>query len=144
MFTIIYEGESLINSPSPIFYKRGALICEIYFPIRMPAWQTKQCGTVSIITTVFNKVQEIMKTAKKAISPKKVKSLAKERSLPKKKQSTCSRGHAFLMKPKNATRPSSTLWSIKTKRTEIQKTWLVLEPRTLFFLFKEKSWEKYS
>ena len=35
MFTIIYEGERLINSPSPIFYKRGALICEIYFPIRM-------------------------------------------------------------------------------------------------------------
>ena len=62
----------------------------------MRAVQTKQCGTVSIITTVFNKVQEIMKTAKKAISPKKVKSLAKERSLPKKKQSTCSRGHAFL------------------------------------------------
>ena len=55
----------------------------------MRAVQTKQCGTVSIITTVFNKVQEIMKTAKKAISPKKVKSLAKERSLPKKKQSTC-------------------------------------------------------
>ena len=78
MFTIIYEGERLINSPSPIFYKRGALICEIYFPIRMRAVQTKQCGTVSIITTVFNKVQEIMKTAKKAISPKKVKSLAKE------------------------------------------------------------------
>ena len=87
---------------------------------------------------------EIMKTAKKAISRKKAKSLAKERSLPKKKQGTCSLGHAFLMKPRNATRPSSTLWSIKTKRTEIQKTWLVLKPRTLFFLFNEKSWEKYS
>ena len=69
----------------------------------MRAVQIKQCGTVSIITTVFNKVQEIMKTAKKAISPKKVKSLANERSLSKKKQSTCSLGHAFLMKPKNAT-----------------------------------------
>ena len=53
-------------------------------------------------------------------------------------------GHALLMKPRNATRPSSMLWSINTKKTEIQKTWLVLKPRTLFFLFTEKSWEKFS
>ena len=40
--------------------------------------------------STFNKVLEIMKTAKKAISPNKEKSLkpAKEQSLPKKKQST--------------------------------------------------------
>ena len=43
-----------------------------------------------------------MKTAKKAIPPKKAKSLAKKRSLPKTKQKTQNRGHAFLMKPRNA------------------------------------------
>ena len=50
-----------------------------------------------------------MKTAKKAISPKKAKSLAKERSLPKKKQKTYRLGYAFLMKPRDAMRPSSSL-----------------------------------
>ena len=30
------------------------------------------------------------------------------------------------------------------EETEIQKTWLVLKLRTLFFLFSEKNWEKYS
>ena len=56
----------------------------------------------------FNKELENMKTAKKAISPKKAKSLAKERSLPKKKQKTYRLGYAFLMKPRDAMRPSST------------------------------------
>ena len=46
----------------------------------------KKCGTATIITASFNKVLEIMKTAKKVISPKKAKSLklAKEQSFPKK------------------------------------------------------------
>ena len=48
-----------------------------------------------------------MKTAKKAISPKIAKSLAKKRSLPKKKQKTQRLGYAFFMKPTNAMRPSS-------------------------------------
>ena len=52
-------------------------------------FKPKKCGTVtSISTAFFNKVLEIMKTQKKAISPKKAKSLAKERSLPNKKQKT--------------------------------------------------------
>ena len=46
-------------------------------------------------------VLETIKTAKKAISPKKAKSWAKERSLPKKKQKTLLLGYAFLMKPRN-------------------------------------------
>ena len=33
---------------------------------------------------------------------------------------------------------------INTKKTEIQKTWLVLKSRKVFFLFTEKSWEKHS
>ena len=41
-----------------------------------------------------------MKTAEKAISPKKAKSLAKKWSPPKKKQKTQRLGYAFLMKQK--------------------------------------------
>ena len=33
---------------------------------------------------------------------------------------------------------------INTKKTEIRKTWLVLNSRTLFLLFTEKSWKKHS
>ena len=78
-YIIIYKVERLVTPPSLIFYKRDALLAEVEFPIRTPK---QKCGTVTIITAFFNKVLKIMKTVNKA------KSLAKERSLPKKKQST--------------------------------------------------------
>ena len=56
---IINEGERLVTPPSPIFYKRGALLSEGYFTIRTGAVQTKKCGTVTIITTFLNNVLEI-------------------------------------------------------------------------------------
>ena len=46
-------------------------------------FKKKMWNSITSIKTLFKKVQENMKTAKKA---KKAKSLAKERSLPKKKQ----------------------------------------------------------
>ena len=67
----------------------------------MRAVQTKKCGTVTSITIFYDKLLENMKTAKKA------KFLAKERSLPdKKKQKTKSLDDAFLIKPRNALRPT--------------------------------------
>ena len=38
---IIYQGERLVTPPSPIFYKRDALLSDVWFPIRTRAVQTK-------------------------------------------------------------------------------------------------------
>ena len=45
----------------------------------------------------------------------------------------------ILDEAKNATRPSSMLWSMSTKGTEIRKMWLTLKRRTLSFLSTEKN-----
>ena len=39
---IIYQGERLVTPPSPIFYKRDALLSDVWFPIRTRAVQTKK------------------------------------------------------------------------------------------------------
>ena len=59
-----YEGERLVTLASPIFYKRVALLSDVQFTIRTREFETKKCGTVTTITTFFNKVLEIMTTVK--------------------------------------------------------------------------------
>ena len=75
---IIYEGERLVTLPSPIFFIKEALpFLKFSLLSERVRFKLKKCGTVIIITTTFfNKVLEIMKTARKAISPEKAKSLA--------------------------------------------------------------------
>ena len=106
----------------------------------------KKSGTATIITASFNKLSagNYEDSEESDFSQESEVSQAGQGTEFSQEEHLKSLGHALLMKPRNATRPSSMLWSINTKKTEIQKTWLVLKPRTLFFLFTEKSREKFS
>ena len=123
---IIYEGERL--KETRCFLKFSFLLARVRF-------KPKKCGKTTI--TIFNKVLETMKTAKKAISPKKAKSLSKERSLPKKKQNLA----PWLRILDEAEKRHKTQLNALINEYEGNgdKMWPSWKPRTLFFLFTEKS-----
>ena len=138
---IIYEGERLVTSPSPIFVTFWSLV---YYQSacgsNQKMWNsTQHYNLLQQGAGNYDHCEESDFSQEREVSPA---SHGKESS--QEETEHLLKWSEFLMKPRNATKPSSTLWSINTKTTEIKKTWFALKSRMLFFLFTEKNWEKYS
>ena len=127
------QSRTLSNSAFTEFsIKETRYLLKFSFLSERLRFKTKM-GTVTIITAFFNKVLKIMKTMKKA------KSLAKERRESSKEETEHLEPWSRIFDEAEKRHETKLNSLINTKKTEIQKTWLVLKSTTLFFLFTEKS-----